>query len=125
MGIDDLWREIIIRPLLNLLVVLYTICFNNMGVAIILFTVIVRLVTLPLTIKQLKQMRSMMDLQPRNEEIQERYSRDRQRVSQETHAALPGGGRQPRWLPGASGHPDAHSLRAVPGVDTDGVLAAG
>ena len=51
--------------MLNLLVVLYTICFNNMGIAIIVFTVIVRLVTLPLTIKQLRQMRSMMDLQPR------------------------------------------------------------
>ena len=84
MGIDDLWREIIIRPLLNLLVVLYTICFNNMGVAIIVFTVIVRLVTLPLTIKQLRQMRAMTDLQPRMRAIQERYSRDRQRVSQET-----------------------------------------
>ncbi len=84
MGIDDLWREIIIRPLLNLLVVLYTICFNNMGLAIIVFTVIVRLVTLPLTIKQLRQMRAMTDLQPRMREIQDRYGRDRQRVSQET-----------------------------------------
>ena len=84
MGIDDLWREIIIRPMLNLLVVLYTICFNNMGIAIILFTVIVRVVTLPLTIKQLRQMRAMMDLQPRMREIQDRYGRDRQRVSQET-----------------------------------------
>ena len=82
--IGDLWREIIIRPMLNLLVVLYTICFNNMGVAIIVFTVIVRLVTLPLTIKQLRQMRAMMDLQPRMREIQERYGRDRARVSQET-----------------------------------------
>ena len=70
--------------MLNLLVVLYTICFNNMGIAIIVFTVIVRLVTLPLTIKQLRQMKAMTDLQPRMREIQERYGRDRQRVSQET-----------------------------------------
>ncbi len=70
--------------MLNLLVVLYTICFNNMGIAIIVFTVIVRLVTLPLTIKQLRQMKAMTDLQPRMKEIQERYGRDRQRVSQET-----------------------------------------
>ncbi len=82
--IGDLWREIIIRPMLNLLVVLYTICFNNMGVAIIVFTVIVRLVTLPLTIKQLRQMRAMMNLQPRIQEIQARHGRDRARVSQET-----------------------------------------
>jgi YidC/Oxa1 family membrane protein insertase len=82
--IGDLWREIIIRPMLNVLVVLYSICFNNMGIAIILFTVIVRLVTLPLTIKQLRQMRAMSNLQPRMKEIQDRYGRDRARVSQET-----------------------------------------
>ena len=70
--------------MINLLVVLYTICFNNMGIAIIVFTVIVRLVTLPLTIKQLRQMKAMTDLQPRMREIQDRYGRDRQRVSQET-----------------------------------------
>ena len=55
-----------------------------MGIAIIVFTVIVRVVTLPLTIKQLRQMKAMTDLQPRMREIQERYGRDRQRVSQET-----------------------------------------
>ena len=84
MEFSDIWREVIIRPLLNLLVVLYTICFNQMGIAIILFTVIVRLVTLPLTIKQLRQMKAMTSLQPRMREIQARYGRDRARVSQET-----------------------------------------
>ena len=81
--------------MLNLLVVLYTICFNNMGVAIIVFTVIVRLLTLPLTIKQLRQMRAMMDLQPRMREIQERFGRDRQRVSQETMRLYREGGVNP------------------------------
>ncbi|CAI8033406.1 Membrane protein insertase YidC 2 [Geodia barretti] len=70
--------------MLNLLVVLYTICFRNLGISIIVFTILVRLVTLPLTIKQLRQMKAMTDLQPRMREIQERYGRDRQRVSQET-----------------------------------------
>ena len=39
--------------------------------------------------------------------------------------ALPGGGCQPCGLPGPAGHPDAHPVRAVPGPDPDGVLAAG
>jgi YidC/Oxa1 family membrane protein insertase len=82
----DLWREIIIRPLLNGLVVLYTICFNQMGIAIILFTAIVRLVTLPLTIKQLKQMKGMSALQPRMKEIQARYANDRSEISRRTMA---------------------------------------
>ena len=70
--------------MLNSLVVLYTIFFNQMGVAIIVLTIIIRLVTLPLTLKQLKQMRAMSSLQPKLKEIQDRYSRDRSRVSQET-----------------------------------------
>ena len=80
----DLWREIIIRPMLNTLLVLYVLCFSQMGVAIIAFTVLVRVVTIPLTVRQLRQMRSMTGLQPKVREIQERYEGDRQRISQET-----------------------------------------
>ena len=42
-----LWNEVIIRPMLNTLMVLYVLCFNNMGIAIIVFTILVRLVTMP------------------------------------------------------------------------------
>ena len=79
-----IWNEVIIRPMLNTLMVLYVLCFNNMGLAIIAFTILVRLITLPLTLKQVRQMRRMGELQPRMKEIQERYSGDRARVSQET-----------------------------------------
>ena len=82
--IFTLWTEIIIRPMLNTLLVLYVIFFNNMGIAIIMFTVLVRLATLPLTLKQIRQMRAMSDLQPKMREVQERYGGDRARVSQET-----------------------------------------
>ena len=82
--IFTLWNEIIIRPMLNTMLVLYVIFFNNMGFAIIAFTVLVRLATLPLTLKQVRQMRAMTSLQPRMKEIQERYAGDRARVSQET-----------------------------------------
>lgn len=82
--ISILWTEVIIRPMLNSLVVLYTIFFSQMGVAIIVLTAIIRLVTMPLTLKQLSQMRAMTTLQPKLKEIQDRYARDRTRVSQET-----------------------------------------
>ncbi|MCH8801941.1 MAG: membrane protein insertase YidC [Chloroflexi bacterium] len=83
-AISFLWTELIIRPMLNGLVVLYTILFSQMGLAIIVLTGLIRLVTLPLTLKQLKQMRAMSSLQPKLKEIQDRYSRDKSRVSQET-----------------------------------------
>jgi len=64
--------------------VLYVICFSQMGLAIILFTILVRLATLPLTLKQVRQMRAMSTLQPKMQEIKDRYANDRARVSQET-----------------------------------------
>jgi YidC/Oxa1 family membrane protein insertase len=70
--------------MLNGLVVLYTMLFGQMGLAIITLTALIRLLTMPLTLKQLKQMRAMSSLQPKIKEIQDRYSRDRTRVSQET-----------------------------------------
>ena len=51
--------------MLNMLVVLYTVLFSNLGLAIIVLTIIIRIITMPLTLKQLKQMRAMTDLQPR------------------------------------------------------------
>ncbi|MCH7843176.1 MAG: membrane protein insertase YidC [Chloroflexi bacterium] len=83
-AISFLWTELIIRPMLNGLVVLYTILFSQMGLAIIVLTALIRLATLPLTLKQLKQMRAMSSLQPKLKEIQDRFSRDKSRVSQET-----------------------------------------
>jgi YidC/Oxa1 family membrane protein insertase len=70
--------------MLNGLVVLYTMLFSQMGLAIIVLTALIRLLTMPMTLKQLKQMRAMSSLQPKIKEIQDRYSRDRTRVSQET-----------------------------------------
>ena len=63
--ISTLWTEGITRPMLNMLVVLYTILFSQMGLAIIVLTGIIRLVTMPLTLKQLRQMKAMSDLQPK------------------------------------------------------------
>ena len=79
-----LWNEAIIRPMLNTLMVLYVVCFNQMGLAIIVFTVIVRVITMPLFLKQIHQMQGMTKIQPKMKEVQERFKGDRARVSQET-----------------------------------------
>ena len=78
------WTEFIIRPTLNTLMLLYVMTGQQMGVAIILLTVVIRVLTMPLTIKQVRQMRAMSNLQPKVKEIQDRYSKDRARISQET-----------------------------------------
>ncbi|MEM7409914.1 MAG: membrane protein insertase YidC [Myxococcota bacterium] len=61
--------------------VLYGIV-GNYGWAIILLTVLVRVVTAPLTVKQMKSMERMRRIQPKMKEIQEKYADDRQKQSE-------------------------------------------
>ena len=70
--------------MVNSLVLLYSYLFLNFGLAIIAFTIIVRAVMIPLTIKQSRQIRTMTSVQPKLKELQERYKSDRQRLSSET-----------------------------------------
>ena len=82
--LSDIWNGLIIRPMINSLVLLYYVFFSNFGVAIIVFTVLVRLAMTPLTVKQSRSMKRMTSLQPKMKEIQEKYKDDKQLVSRET-----------------------------------------
>jgi YidC/Oxa1 family membrane protein insertase len=53
------------------------------GMSIVGMTVIVRLAILPLTIKQIKSMNALRELQPQVKVIQEKYKEDKQRMNQE------------------------------------------
>lgn len=79
-----LWNEGILKPMVNSLVVLYIFLFHNIGVSIIVFTLFIRLVTFPLTLRQLQQTKAMSQLQPKIQEMQKRYAKDKQKLSQET-----------------------------------------
>ena len=48
-----MWDTIIVQPFTNLLL-LITMLVKNFGIAIILFTLVIKLITYPLTAKQLK-----------------------------------------------------------------------
>jgi YidC/Oxa1 family membrane protein insertase len=66
---------LILRTLTNLT--------DNLGIAIILFTVLVRVAILPLTIKQLKSSRKMQELQPLIADLRRKYGKDQQRFAEE------------------------------------------
>lgn len=57
---------------------------ENYGVAIILFTVFIKLILLPLGLKQQKAMTKMQKIQPKLKEIQEKYKFDQNMASQES-----------------------------------------
>ena len=82
--IAQIWNSILIQPMVNSLVLLYSMANSNFGIAIVLFTIIIRAGMMPLTVKQSRQMKAMSALQPKLKEIQAKYKSDRQRQSQET-----------------------------------------
>jgi YidC/Oxa1 family membrane protein insertase len=53
------------------------------GWAIIIFTIAIKIVTLPLTLKQLQSTKATQELQPRLAELQQKYGKDRQKLSEE------------------------------------------
>jgi YidC/Oxa1 family membrane protein insertase len=58
--------------------------FNSAGVAIIVFTIIVKTLLLPLTVQSIRASKAMQELQPKIKALQKQFGKDRQRLSQET-----------------------------------------
>jgi YidC/Oxa1 family membrane protein insertase len=57
---------------------------GSAGLAIILFTIVARVVILPLTLKSLQSTRKMQELQPQIKELQRKYGKDQQKLTEET-----------------------------------------
>lgn len=66
-----------------LLNALYSV-FNNYGIAIIVFSIILRLILIPITIKQQKAMKKSAELQEEMKEIQRKYKNNPEKLNQET-----------------------------------------
>jgi YidC/Oxa1 family membrane protein insertase len=79
----ELWNLIILNPVLNGLIGLSTIFFGSFGLAIIALTVIVRLILWPLTKRQLNSTKAMQSMQPKIQELQKKYGKDKQKLQQE------------------------------------------
>lgn len=75
--ISNLFNQVLVFPLLNLLVFFYHY-IPDIGVVIILLTVLVRLALLPSFHKSLKQQKAMSELQPKMNEIKEKYKDDKE-----------------------------------------------
>jgi YidC/Oxa1 family membrane protein insertase len=83
-----MWDAIIITPFINALLFIYTMVGGNFGIAIILFTILIRVVTHPLMVQQIKGSQGMQELQknPRWIEAQEKYKNDKEKLAQEQMA---------------------------------------
>jgi YidC/Oxa1 family membrane protein insertase len=83
MGPNQAWSTLLMNPLINTLLLLTNLVGGNFGIAIILFTLILRFATLPFTLRQLQSTRAMQAIQPRMQEIQKKY-KDPKRRQEET-----------------------------------------
>jgi len=79
-GLGTIWREGIIRPLLNGLLVLYAYLGRSFVVAITALTLLLRLITMPLQIKSIRSTRASAALAPQVSELQKKYANDKERL---------------------------------------------
>jgi YidC/Oxa1 family membrane protein insertase len=84
--IGDIFTLLLLDPMINVLILLNNVFFGSFGLALIAFTILIRAITFPLTLRQLRQTRALQELQPRVQEIQKKHS-DPKRRQQETLAA--------------------------------------
>ena len=77
--IGDIFTLALLNPMINFLVILNNVLFGSFGLAIIAFTIIIRFVTFPLTLRQLHSTRSMQGIQPRIQEINKKFSDPKRR----------------------------------------------
>jgi YidC/Oxa1 family membrane protein insertase len=77
--------DAIIAIFINVLLYIYDFVGDNFGLAIILFTLLTRLVTYPLNARQMKSTQAMQDLQQSKEwqDIQKKYKNDKEKLAQE------------------------------------------
>jgi YidC/Oxa1 family membrane protein insertase len=80
-----MWNTLIIKPFIATLLIIYDMIGQNFGVAIILFTILIKAITYPLTVKQIQSSKAMQDMQTDKDwlEIQKKYKNDRDRLAQE------------------------------------------
>src|SRR5512134_3303134 len=80
-----MWNTLIVDPLTNALLLIYNLLGGNFGLAIIVFTIAVRLLTYPLTASQIKSTSALQDMQKSDKwkEIQAKYKDDREKLAQE------------------------------------------
>ena len=77
--LGSLFHTLLIQPLVNVLAVIYFVLpVKDMGIAIILFTVLSRIAFFPLTLKAMRSQKALSKLQPQIKEIQKSLAHDRE-----------------------------------------------
>ena len=99
----QLWQLLFYKPLVNALVFLYSI-FGNFGLAIIVLTLLIRVILIPLTLPSLRAAQKMKELAPELEKLKQKYAGDKQKFAKaqmelyKRHGANPAAGCLPQII---------------------------
>ncbi|MBU1613389.1 MAG: YidC/Oxa1 family membrane protein insertase [bacterium] len=78
-----LYNLILYKPIFNFFVGLYNILpGHDIGIVILIMTIVIRLVLYPLTNSSIKSQKSLQELQPKMNEIKKLYAKDQQKQAQ-------------------------------------------
>lgn len=77
------WQRYIVYPFMVTLDFLAGLFFNQYGIAILILTIVIRLLILPLNLKQHRSSKAMQALQPELIKLQNKYKNDREKYQQE------------------------------------------
>jgi YidC/Oxa1 family membrane protein insertase len=80
----DIFTVLFYQPLFNLLVVFYRLFGENLGLAIILIALLSRLITLPITLRQTKMMKTGQEMNEKLKDLKKKYKNDKEKLQQET-----------------------------------------
>lgn len=80
-----MWDTLILNPMLNALLFLYQQLFHNFTLTILVFTVLIRMLTFPLTWQTQKSQKKLQSLQQSDswKAMQAKYAKDREKLNQE------------------------------------------
>jgi len=81
-SITGIFNTIVLGPMLNFLI-LMSRYLGSFGLAIIVMTIVIRILVFPLTLRQLRSSKAMRKMQPQIKELQKQFSDDKQRLGQE------------------------------------------
>ena len=70
-------------PIANLMLLFYTFLGESTVLALAVLTLLINLLTLPLTLSQQRSARKMQEFQPELEKLQKKYAKDKERLAQE------------------------------------------
>jgi YidC/Oxa1 family membrane protein insertase len=81
-AVDYGWLSVLCMPMLWLLRLFFSVV-GNYGVAIVLLTILVKVLSLPLTNKSLRSMQEMAKLKPKMDELNKKHKDDKQKLNEE------------------------------------------